>query len=118
MGLAGAGSEGDRLQHLRSVVPCQTRVTARTHPLFGELLAAQSFRRVDGVVYLVVDLPDGSPGTIRLDATDVLGVLAAEPVGTVLTAEGVHALRKLVLASRSAGESKPGRARIASGEEV
>jgi len=73
------------------------------HPLFGELLAAQGFRRVDGIVYLVVDLPDGSPGTIRLDSTDVLGVVAAESVGTVLTVEGVQALRRLVLASRPAG---------------
>ena len=42
------------------------------HPLFGELLAALAFRRFAGVLHLVVELPDGSPGTIRADATDVL----------------------------------------------
>ena len=38
VGLAGAGSDGDRLQHFRAVLPCEVRVTATTHPLFGELL--------------------------------------------------------------------------------
>ena len=76
MGLAGAGSDGERLQHLRSVLPCRVRVTAWTHPLFDELLDCSGFRRWNGVVLLVVDLPDGSPGTIRADATDVW---AAEP---------------------------------------
>src|ERR1700676_1444321 len=73
--LAGAGSEGDRLQQLRAVLPCEVRVVAETHPLFGRLLAAKSFKRWNGVLLLVIDLPDGSPGTIRCDATDVLGVI-------------------------------------------
>src|SRR6476619_3660444 len=55
--LAGAGSEGDRLQHLRAVLPCQVRVVAETHPLFGLLLAAKSFKRWNGVWLLVIDLP-------------------------------------------------------------
>jgi len=93
-------------------------VTARTHPLFGELLEAQSFKRLDGVVYLVVDLPDGSPGTIRVDATDVLGVVAAEAAGTVLTAEGVQVLRRLMLAVGATGTSKPARARVAGGRNA
>jgi hypothetical protein len=75
MRLAGAGSEGDRLQQLRAVLPCEVRVVAETHPLFGRLLAAKSFKRWNGVLLLVIDLPDGSPGTIRCDATDVLGVV-------------------------------------------
>ena len=67
MGLAGSGSEGDRLQQLRAVLPCEVRVVAETHPLFGRLLAAKSFKRWNGVLLLVIDLPDGSPGTIRCE---------------------------------------------------
>ena len=77
MGLAGAGSDDGRLQHLRAVLPCPVRVTAAGHPSLGELLAASAFRRFSGVLHLVVELPDGSPGTIRADATGVLA--AAEP---------------------------------------
>ena len=96
MALAGAESESDRLQHLRAVLPCEVRVTAATHPLFGLLLAAQQFRRVDGAVFLVVVLPDGSPGTIRADATDVLGDAADESSGTVLDADGLRLLVAMV----------------------
>ena len=96
MGLAGARSEGDRLQQLRAVLPCKVRVVAETHPLFGRLLAAKSFKRWNGVLLLVIVLPDGSPGTIRCDATDVLGVV--EPgLGSVLDAAGLRALHRLVV---------------------
>ncbi len=95
MGLAGSRSEGDRLQQLRSVLLCEVRVVAETHPLFGRLLAAKSFKRWNGVLLLVIDLPDGSPGTIRCDATDVLGV--AEPgLRSVLDGAGLRALHRLV----------------------
>jgi hypothetical protein len=91
----GSGSEGDRLQQLRAVLPCEVRVVAETHPLFGRLLAAKSFKRWNGVLLLVIDLPDGSPGTIRCDATDVLGVV--EPgLRSVLDAAGLRALHRLV----------------------
>ena len=95
MRLAGARSDGDRLQQLRAVLPCEVRVVAETHPLFGRLLAAKSFKRWNGVVLLVVDLPDGSPGTIRCDATDVLGVVEPGPQ-SVLDAGGLRALHRLV----------------------
>jgi hypothetical protein len=77
--------------------------------LFGQLLAARDFRRVDGVVFLVVGLPDGSPGTIRVDATDLSGVGAFGPVVTVLDVEGLQALRRMVcvLQSRSEVPSRP-----------
>jgi hypothetical protein len=103
MRLAGSGRNGDRLQHLRAVLPCSVRVTASAHPLFGELLAASAFRRFAGVVHLVVELPDGSPGTIRVDATDLLGVAEPLAAGTVLDAGGVRALRVLVAAMGDAG---------------
>ena len=95
VGLAGAGSEGDRLQQLRAVLPCEVRVVAETHPLFGRLLAAKSFKRWNGVLLLVIDLPDGSPGTIRCDATDVLGVVEPGP-RSVLDGAGLRALHRLV----------------------
>jgi hypothetical protein len=109
VGLADAGSDGDRLQHLRSVLPCSVRVTAAVHPLFGELLAASGFRRSAGVVYLVVELPDGSPGTIRADATDVLVAAEQESVTAVLDAVGVRALRALVAAMCGPGSPRPRR---------
>lgn len=85
---AGAGSHGDRLQQLRAVLPCDVRVVAQTHPLFGRVLAARSFKRWNGVLLLVVDLPDGSPGTIRADATDVFGVAGSQ--GVVMDAAGLR----------------------------
>ncbi len=95
MSFSGARSEGDRLQQLRAVLPCEVRVVAETHPLFGRLLAVKSFKRWNGVLLLVIDLPDGSPGTIRCDATDVLGVV--EPgLRSVLDAAGLRALHRLV----------------------
>ena len=71
-------------------------MVAETHPLFGRLLAAKSFKRWNGVLLLVIDLPDGSPGTIRCDATDVLGVV--EPgLRSVLDGAGLRALHRLVV---------------------
>lgn len=100
MRLAGTGSDTDRLQHLRAVLPCDVRVTASSHPLFGRLLAARGFKRLDGVVFLVVQLPDGSPGTIRVDATDVLGKVSVT-ASAVFDVDGLHALHELVGRLRS-----------------
>jgi hypothetical protein len=95
--LADADSDGDRLQQIRAVLPCEVRVVAETHPLFGRLLSALSFKRLSGVVHLVVDLPDGSPGTIRADATDVLGEPPARGPLMVLDGEGLRALHALAV---------------------
>jgi hypothetical protein len=104
MSFAGAGSDGERLQHLRSVLPCSVRVTAAMHPLFGGLLACSGFRRWNGVLLLLVDLPDGSPGTVRADATDIFASAPMTPTELVLDGEGIHALRGLVVAL----ERRPG----------
>jgi hypothetical protein len=73
------------------------RVTAPTHPLFGRLLEAASFKRLSGVLYLVVGLPDGTPGTIAAGATSVFGDADMGEVGaTVLSVEGARRLRSLV----------------------
>jgi hypothetical protein len=90
------GSDGERLQHLRSVLPCGVRVTASTHPLFGELLEASGFKWWDGVLLLVVALLDGSAGTIRADATDVFAGDRVEPTCFVLDGVGLQGLRVLV----------------------
>jgi hypothetical protein len=72
------------------------RVVSETHPLFGRLLAAKAFKRWNGVLLLVVDLPDGSPGTIRVDATDVLGAAQAAGPRSVLDPAGLRELHRLV----------------------
>jgi len=59
------------------------------------------------VVFLVVELPDGSPGTIRADATDVLGEEPVEPSVAVLDVDGLRSLRRLVTGLRAAGR-RPG----------
>jgi hypothetical protein len=98
MGFPGAGSDADRLQHLRSLLPCSVRVTAAMHPLFGELLACSGFKRWNGVLLMVVELPDGSPGTVRADATDIFATAPVTPTGLVLDCEGIQALHGLVVA--------------------
>ncbi|MGE5695806.1 MAG: hypothetical protein ACM4D3_11405 [Candidatus Sericytochromatia bacterium] len=106
MGFPDPDSEGDRLQQLRAVLPCDVRVVAETHPLFGRLLAARSFKRWNGALLLVVDLPDGSPGTIRADATDVLGDCGQVDAVSVLNAAGLRELHRLaqrLVESRVAG---------------
>ncbi len=80
------------------MLPCEVRVTSATHPLSGRLVAARSFKRLSGVLLLVIELPDGSPGTIRAAATDVLGPGDAADPGVVLDAAGLRRLRGLALA--------------------
>ena len=84
------------------MLPCEVRVTSPAHPLSGRLVAARSFKRLQGVLLLVIVLPDGSPGTIRADATDVLGAGNREGAGTVLDAAGLRRLR--ALAAGTGGE--------------
>jgi hypothetical protein len=108
--LARAGSDSDILQHLRAVLPCEVRVTVSSHPLFGRLLDAGGFKRLDGVLLLVVQLPDDSPGTIRADATDVFGTVA-ETASAVFDVDGLQVLHELVgrLRSRTCKRVGPGK---------
>ncbi|HEV8556416.1 MAG TPA: hypothetical protein VGR06_08485 [Actinophytocola sp.] len=71
--------------------------------MFGLLVKAASFKRWNGVLLLVIELPDGSPGTIRADATDVLGSVEADGPVVVLDAEGLRRLRSLVAVLLRAG---------------
>jgi len=100
MAFAGAGSDGDRLQHLRSVLPCEVRVTSLTHPLFGVVLPCSAFKRWNGVLLLVVELPDGSPGTVRADVTDIFPLPPAALSRLVLDGDGILRLHGLVVALR------------------
>lgn len=83
-------------------------MTSSVHPLFGRLLAASGFRRQGGVLFLVVLLPDGSPGTIPVAATDMLGEEPAGGVVTVLSVEGIRELRALAGSLRQARRSSAG----------
>jgi hypothetical protein len=76
-----------------------------THPLSGRLVAARSFTRLNGVLLLVIELPDGSPGTIAAAATDVFGPVEAVGPAVVLDAAGWRRLRELAvsLAGRDRG---------------
>ena len=73
-------------------------MTAGTHPLNGRTLDALSFIHLRGVLHLVVRLPDASPGTIPVSATDIFGERAADGPVTVLDAGGLRRLRALMLA--------------------
>jgi hypothetical protein len=73
-----------------------------THPLFGRVVSASGFKRWRGELLLVVVLPDGSPGTVPADATDVFGAGGGPAdAGTVLSVEGFRRLRSLALSCRS-----------------
>jgi hypothetical protein len=82
---------------LRAVLPSEVRVISATHPLSGRLVAARSFKRLNGELLLVIELPDGSPGTIPAGATDVLGWAEAGGPPVVLDAGGWRRLRELVV---------------------
>ena len=79
-------------------------VTAAHHPLCGERLAVEGRRRVGGVPCLIVRLPDGTPGTVEVQATSA-GQAASEPsAGALLSVEGVRRLRRLLEPQATAGE--------------
>jgi hypothetical protein len=109
VGLPDPDSDGDRLQHLRVVLPCEVRVTAVSHPLFGDVLVASGFKRWNGELLLVVGLPDGSPGTVRAEATDVFATPPVEPTPFVLDGEGVRRLHRLVVALQGQRGDRSGR---------
>jgi hypothetical protein len=98
-GLVALDQEGDRLRHVRAVLPWEVLVTATAHPLFGSRLTAYAFRHVDGVLHLKLRLPEGRPGLVSADAMDVHGDGEERP-GPVLDVAGLRELRVLVLRLR------------------
>jgi hypothetical protein len=109
-GLVAFDQEGDRLRRFHARLPCEVVVTVVTHPLYGCRLRAYAVRHVDGVPHLKVELPDGMPGLVAAEATDVLG---AEPggagAGLVLDGDGLRRLRAVVVRLRDGDASGPGR---------
>ena len=77
------------------------------HPLCGERLRALSFRRRQGVLRLVVVLPDGTPGMVAADATDVFGDAGTVVAGvvTTLSVAGVRRLRSRLVRDTVAGST-------------
>ena len=92
------------------MLPREVVVTAVAHPLCGLRLRAYAFRHVDGVPHLKVELPDGMPGLVAAEATDVF---AAEQAGTgtglVLDGAGLRHLRAVVMRLREGDASGAGR---------
>jgi hypothetical protein len=88
---------------LRASLPGEVTVTAVHHPLCGERLAVEGRRRVGGVPCLIVRLPDGTPGTVEVQATGVRSA-ASETPGTLLSADGVRQLRRLLVPRPPGGE--------------
>ena len=79
------------------MLPGEVTVTAAHHPLCGERLAVEGRRRVGGVPCLIVRLPDGTPGTIEVQATSAGQAASDEPrAGALLSLEGVRRLRRLL----------------------
>jgi len=108
--LVSLDQEGDRLRRFRALLPCEVVVTALAHPLCGCRVRAYAFRHVDGVPHLKVELPDGMPGLVAADATDVFGAgRTAAGAGLVLDGAGLRHLRAVVTRLRDgdpAGEQR------------
>ena len=88
---------------MRPSLPGEVTVTAAQHPLCGARLAVEGRRRVGGVPCLIVRLPDGTPGTIEVRATSAHPA-ESEAAGTLLSADGVRRLRRLLAPSVPGGE--------------
>jgi hypothetical protein len=84
-------------------LPREVTVTGAAHPLVGARLAVEGRRRVGGVPCLIVRLPDGTPGTIEVQATSA-GADAGESAAVLLSADGVRRLRRLLAPGVSGGD--------------
>jgi hypothetical protein len=99
--LVALDQEGDRLRRFRALLPCEVVVVAVTHPLHGCRLRAYAFRHVDGVPHLKVELPDGLPGLVAVEAVDVPGSeQAVAGAGLILDGAGLRGLRAVVVRLR------------------
>jgi len=89
---------------LRPSLPGEVTATAAYHPLCGERLPVEGRRRVSGVPCLIVRLPDGTPGTVELEATSAAAAASERSAAALLSAAGVRRLRRLLAASGSVGD--------------
>jgi hypothetical protein len=105
-GLVALDQEGDRLRRFRALLRCEVVVTALAHPLWGCRVRAYAFRHVDGVPHLKVELPDGMPGLVAADATDVFGAGPTAAGGDlVLDGAGLRHLRAVVTRLRGGDQA-------------
>lgn len=79
-------------------------MTAAQHPLCGERLVVEGRRKVGGAPCLIVRLPDGTPGTIEVQATSAGTAVGAAAAGALLSIEGVRVLRRLLAPGVSGGD--------------
>jgi hypothetical protein len=82
---------------LRSSLPGEVTVTAAHHPLCGARLVVAGRRKVGGVPCLIVRLPDGTPGTVEVQATSAGSAAGEAAAGVLLSIEGVRQLRRLLV---------------------
>jgi hypothetical protein len=96
---------GDRLQQTLGRLPADVTVINPRHPLVGQTLKAERSHCWNGVVWLVVVLPDGFPGRLPVADTDLLGESPSlsSSIGTVLSVDGIRRLRVI------AGDDERGR---------
>ena len=59
------------------------------HPLWRQRLADEGRRRVGGVSFWIVRLPDGTPGTLAVQATDAADAASQPPKGPLARLTGV-----------------------------
>ena len=88
---------------MRPSLPGEVTATAAYHPLCGERLPVEGRRRVSGVPCLIVRLPDGTPGTVEVQATSAGQVASDVSAGALLSVEGVRRLRRLLAPEVVAG---------------
>ena len=79
-------------------------MTAPAHPLCGERLAVEGRRRVGVAPCLIVRLPDGTPGTVEVQATSAGSAAGEAAAGALLSIEGVRQLRRLLAPRAAAGD--------------
>jgi len=88
---------GDRLQQTLGRLPADVTVINPRHPLVGQSLKAERSHCWNGVVWLVVILPDGFPGRLPVADTDLFGESPSwsSSIGTVLSVDGIRRLREI-----------------------
>ena len=79
-------------------------MTAAHHPLAGRQLAVEGRRAFGGRAHLIVRLPDGTPGTVELEATSAAAVEDGASAGALLSVEGLRGLRRLFAPSAAGGD--------------
>jgi hypothetical protein len=104
VGLAAGDDQHHTLHESRPSLPAEVTVTHAFHPLCGQRLAVEGRRRVGGTPCLIVRLPDGTPGTIAVQATTAGETVSDPSTAALLSADGVRRLRQLLEPRAAAGE--------------